>query len=693
MCVGQVAGQGHARVACKQSETKRRLPMPRTPRVPTALILAMASMGLSSAQAMGVGRPQTLSALGQPLNLLFPVQLAPGENLTPDCVRAEVQAGESRLPATLVQLQLEGESENAVRAVRLRSALQVDEPLVTIQLSLGCPARLTRQYTAFIDPPGSNLAPPPAAPVSDLAVVQTYSPALRAALATAEARPAALLAGRAASAPEPAPQLAAVAAEASAASASAAPARPKRSRPAATATATASGEPAAGTAAPGAKTEGRSPVAAAPRRVAPRLQMEPAELLETPSPQPASAAAAASAAQDDEARQRLAKLEQSLQQMQAQQKESEARLAVLQARLAQAEAPPYGHPLTLGLGLLSLALLGFSAWLWRGRQSDRRLHESAWWDELKQEQREARRPDPAPPVAASPAQPAPAPVPPEPALVTSPPVAAPRSAADAGAPALVADPRTWPMAALQPEVELADAAAEPISFQLVEPSVPAPLAAAPAQPGLTVEALIDLDQQVDFFQVLGQDEAAIDLLNSHLDATSPLPHLLLLALYRRRGEAQALAALEADYAQRFGVPAPQPELLGAAELGLREGLESRPELLNRLQARWSDHGASMSELQSLLTGAAGEGLDLAVCRDLLLLYGVARDLSEHEVRSSDIDLFLPLDTPAADMMATMVIQAPVSVNSRGMPLEVDIPLGEDEGGELRPSQAGRLGPF
>lgn len=667
--------------------------MPRTPRVPTALILAMASMGLSSAQAMGVGRPQTLSALGQPLNLLFPVQLAPGENLTPDCVRAEVQAGESRLPATLVQLQLEGESENAVRAVRLRSALQVDEPLVTIQLSLGCPARLTRQYTAFIDPPGSNLASAPAAPVSDLAVVQSYSPALRAALATSEARPAALLAGRTASAPELGPQLAAVAPEAAAASASPvpAPARAKRSRPA-----TASGEPAAGTAAPGAKAEGRS-AAAAPRRAAPRLQMEPAELLETPSPQPASATAAASAAQDEEARQRLAKLEQSLQQMQAQQKESEARLAALQARLAQAEAPPYSHPLTLGLGLLSLALLGFSAWLWRGRQSDRRLHESVWWDELKQEQREVRRPDPAPSTLMPAAPPVPAAEPPAPLPAPAgPSVTAARPVMDAGAPALVADPRTWPMAALQPEGETAEAdaaAAEPISFQLVETSAPAPLAVAPPQPGLTVEALIDLDQQVDFFQVLGQDEAAIDLLNSHLDATSPLPHLLLLALYRRRGETEALLALEADYAQRFGVPAPQPELLGAAELGLREGLESRPELLNRLQARWSDHGASMSELQSLLTGAAGEGLDLAVCRDLLLLYGVARDLSEHEVRSSDIDLFLPLDTPAADMMATMVIQAPVSVNSRGMPLEVDIPLGEDEGGELRPSQAGRLGPF
>lgn len=665
--------------------------MPRTPRVPTALILAMASMGLSSAQAMGVGRPQTLSSLGQPLNLLFPVQLAAGESLTPDCVRAEVQAGESRLPPNLLQLQLEGESESAVRGVRLRSAVQVDEPLVTIQLSLGCPARLTRQYTAFIDPPGSNLAPPPAAPVSDLAVVQTYSPALRAALATAEARPAALVAGRAASSPELNPQLAALVPEGAASRATpAAPppaARPKRVRPAQGAASAPADAAATQTAS--ARPESRSP-AAPPRRAAPRLQMEPAELLEAPSP---AAAPGASAPQDEEARQRLAKLEQTLQQMQVQQKESEGRMAALQARLAQAEAPPYGHPLTLGLGLLSLGLLGFSAWLWRGRQADRRLHESAWWDELKQEQREARRPDP---VAAAPAAPAPSAA----ASETAPPPAPASVPASVAATAgvlvteshstLVADPRTWPMAALQPEGSAGEATADPVSFQLVEPSAPAPLSPQLAPPGLTVEALIDLDQQVDFFQVLGQDEAAIDLLNSHLQAGSPLPHLLLLALYRRRGETEALAALEADYAQCFGAPAPQPELLGGAELGLREGLESRPELLHRLQARWSDHGASMSELQSLLTGAAGEGLDLAVCRDLLLLYGVARDLSEHEVRSSDIDLFLPLDTPAADMMATMVIQAPVAVNSRGMPLEVDIPLGEDEGSEPTPSQAGRL---
>ncbi|MFY8118851.1 MAG: hypothetical protein ACOVLH_13650, partial [Roseateles sp.] len=82
-------------------------------------------------------------------------------------------------------------------------------------------------------------------------------------------------------------------------------------------------------------------------------------------------------------------------------------------------------------------------------------------------------------------------------------------------------------------------------------------------------------------------------------------------------------------------------------------------------------------------------LDLASCRELLLLYGVARDLSEHEVRSTDIDLFLPLDSPASDMMATMVWQTgSAASNSVRAGLEVDIPLGEDEAPTVRPGLPG-----
>ena len=108
------------------------------------------------AWSLGVGRPQAASSLGQPLNLLFPVQLNPGETVTPECVRAEVSAGENPLASSGLHWQVEGDGSR-VTGVRLRSMQRIDEPIVSVQLSVGCPARLTRQYTAFIDPPGLNV--------------------------------------------------------------------------------------------------------------------------------------------------------------------------------------------------------------------------------------------------------------------------------------------------------------------------------------------------------------------------------------------------------------------------------------------------------------------------------------------------------------------------------------------------------
>eukprot|EP01136_Pigoraptor_vietnamica_P010497 Opistho-1_new@3383 len=91
------------------------------------LLTTSLSLGLTTeALGLGVGRPVTQSALGQPLNLVFPIRLNAGETLGPDCVHAEVLAGDARLPANLVQLQLEGESEASVRAVRLQSVVQID---------------------------------------------------------------------------------------------------------------------------------------------------------------------------------------------------------------------------------------------------------------------------------------------------------------------------------------------------------------------------------------------------------------------------------------------------------------------------------------------------------------------------------------------------------------------------------------
>ncbi|HEY1132663.1 MAG TPA: hypothetical protein VGF12_24860, partial [Roseateles sp.] len=102
------------------------------------------------AQALGVGRPTLHSALGKPLDVSIPLALAQGEQLTDSCLRAEVSAGEARVPAGLLQLRLEGEPGQ--QYIRLQSQARIDEPTLRITLALGCPLRLTREFNVFVDP-------------------------------------------------------------------------------------------------------------------------------------------------------------------------------------------------------------------------------------------------------------------------------------------------------------------------------------------------------------------------------------------------------------------------------------------------------------------------------------------------------------------------------------------------------------
>lgn len=607
------------------------------PHVFSVFVLSAAALG--PVQALGVGRPLTLSALGQSLNLVFPVRLASGETLSLDCVRAEVLAGESRLPANLIQLQLEGEGEAAVRAVRLQSLVQIDEPLVTINLSLGCPARFTRQYTAFIDPPVAA-ATPTAAPEP---VLRQYSPALSAALATAEARPEALLApGQAAASAAPAPPVIKPVAKA--------PTRPRR--------------------------PARSPKPSP----APMLQLEPAEVL---TAAPAASAADAASTPDAATLARLSQLEQTLLKLQAENQATRQELKLVSQRLVEAQSTSSQGPWVYGLGLLSLMLAGSSLYFWRSRRGEQLSLESAWWDQARSE----RAPDPVVPAEPSkPAVPTAAAVPAAAVEVVS--HWGSLTAQDEPTLALPSLIAAAPPSPQPPAVAAAELAPEPISFQLEDAPAVTPASVVPANEAVstvTVEELIDLEQQIDFFMVLGQDSAAIELLEGRLrgsGAEVALPHLKLLEVLQRRGDEAAFAVAAQRYAAAFGISAPA---WGPA-IGAGAGLQAQSPTLARLQACWRDSGACMALLQRLLTGRPqGSGLDgglldLESYRELLMLYGVARDLSEHEVRGTEIDLFLPLDTPGSSgMMATMAWQPPAGQRlPPSQALEVDISLDEPE---------------
>lgn len=688
-------------------------------------MLACLAVMSTSAWSLGVGRPQTASALGQPLNLFFPVQVAPGEQVTSECIRGEVTAGESQLLPSTLRWQLETDAQQGVRGVRVRSSQAINEPLVTVNLTLGCSSSFTRQYTAFIDPPGHGnepLADGEAAPRPDTA------PAFQAATSGAgrtAPRDASTARTRASALPE---AVAGPDGPPAAASAASAPPRKRRATGARTTTA----------ARP--DTEQRASGGA-------RLSMEPAEVLAAPSTAPLIAEAASAASAAAEARAQLAVMEKRVADLQAEQRRTNEVLQALREELkaAREQRGTAGTPVwMLVLTLVSLGLAASSLLLWRSRGAGRGAGPQTWWGDpqavapgegaagpsagagagnaasavhvdthadsmhsapgaaaaalVAMDRQELRGGGPAPTTM------------PMPLNITDPertmqlpprgaPAPEPSPTAGASASGLMPS-RPGRSAATAAADDALDALAsleamEPLSFEMRAPpgdTRPAPLLRDLNGLGaVTVEELIDLEQQVDFFLVLGQDDAAIELLSSRLgerDAASGLPYLKLLELYQRRGDRTSFDRVATRFSDQFRARAPS----WSDDLNEGAGLESHPELVERLQSAWVDAAGSMSLLQDLFSHHqeySGE-LGLPAYRDLLLLYAVARDRAEHESRAQDIDVFLPLDATApADMMATMTWQTPPTAADgaarparpgvgQSLDVDLDLTLAEDD---------------
>jgi len=285
-----------------------------------------------------------------------------------------------------------------------------------------------------------------------------------------------------------------------------------------------------------------------------------------------------------------------------------------------AESGRYANPLVYLLATLCAVLSAGLAAMWWLRRRDRRA--AAWWTPPVEV-----NPAPVPVAEQEPAElPETAPVPP--------PVLTHR-----------AEPRR-PEAAPLP----------PVSMPL--PSRPMGLAGEndarviePRRP-MSAEELIDLEQQAEFFVVLGQDDAAIDLLMGHVRSTggvSPLPYLKLLEIYRRRGEREPYDRIRERFNRRFNAYAPEWEV--DPELGL--SLEGYPEVMRRLQGAWSTPSRAMELLDAaLFRRDAGPTFDVPAYRELLFLYGMARDLAERDTGPEGVDLLLPLnDEPAPTMTA------------------------------------------
>ncbi|HEY9066936.1 MAG TPA: hypothetical protein VIO33_18275 [Burkholderiaceae bacterium] len=646
--------------------------------IATGLVLWLTA---PAAHALGFGRVVNATQLGQPLNFAATLRLEGDEALARECVTADVLVGENRLQPNQLRVTLEPGAEPGERNVRITSSTLVDEPVVTVNVSIGCGSHITRKFVAFVDPPLINLAQGGGAAAEP-------APNLTAQRVDSQVAPLTdIVPGNSSGSTAVPPE---------SRGGMRVPPRPSRSRALAAAAPGGSGR--AGVAAssvapkPAAERLARANrMAAAPRPATrgPRLQLEAApsvaervaaaasdsamgsvassSIVDAAVKAAFAAAAASAASAADAAGQQLAKerarlqaLEDGITQLRSESQASQKALAALQVRLNQAESERYANPLVYALAWLSALLAVAVAALW-WRQS-RQQGNAQWWS-------------------------APAPN-----------AGKPERPARAGE-GILREPISAPQVfATGPDVAGASYEASPV----FDPPRPAPAAAAPvvapvmaAVPSpvpdreareLSVEELIDLEQQAEFFIVLGQDDAAIELLMSHVRSSggiSPLPHLKLLEIYRRRGDVEAYQRIRERFNRRFNAYAPDWE----SDLQQGRSLEDYPAVMQQLTSLWSGPERTMEHLDGLLFRRTqdGETFELPAYRELLFLYSIARDLAEQDASrpGADVDLLLPIGEPdhgpiSQLMTATSSLDAR-PLHTSTLPLDVDVSFGHGTG--------------
>jgi pilus assembly protein FimV len=626
----------------------------------TAWAVGVLLMGMGMpAWSLGFGRPVSRAILGETFSVTVPVRLESAETLDDDCLAADVFFGDDKLPSSVIKTTLLP-GQGAERTVRVSTTALINEPVVTLYVVAGCKAKVTRKFVAFADPPmvapatmaqgaapvavGGTALPGKDAstPVSDGAVSSGVSSA-------SALKPTPLEGGRgkgsrAARASNRDGVAASVAASNGPVS-SALMAKPSNAH--------------ASLSEPKSRKKAREAMSARidnaePKESSSRLVLDPVEAdavvapnlsmsgqmvsvpadLDSPEARDRRAAAAAlwaamSASPEQLARDRIRmqELEQRLAKLQQDAASAREKVVSMEARVREAEDARLSNPIVMGLaGACVLLAGGLGFVLWRQRQ---REAAGTWW-----------QPDAEPDTSLDEAH----------SLAerslertSAEFVAVLPAAAQGAAPAVDAAPVHQPAQAMLPE---------PAASGVVPtvPSLPtAPPAAAPlpsaqtvrtslikseeqdAAREITVEELIDLEQQAEFFVVLGQDDAAVELLESHVQNTagaSPLPYLKLLEIYQRLGRKTQYQQVQGDFNSRFNAYAPSWE----ADLQQGHALEEYPGVIERLQALWSPPSQAMDVLQKSLTrpDESVETFDLPAYRELLFLYAVARDLSERE---------------------------------------------------------------
>lgn len=577
-------------------------------------------------QALEFGAASPKAVLGAPLDFEVVLEGAPADESLRRCVQADVAMGAVLLPPQAVSIGLR--SRDSRTWVRVRTTSVVDDPLVGVVVSVGCPARLTRRFVVLADPatvPRATLpsrlqvleedkAPPPPThssrsqdPITRSGAPGVIGPEASGDHGSVEAR-----AGRVASR-SPAP------------TAANPPSRLEMLAPSI-----------------GSGRDQPGPVvspqpAVTPGRHAPRADTVAPTTPDRVSPDTSDPGADLGST----ALARVQSLENSVLALRAEARQQRDALARLETALAEAEFR--SHLAWGAAALCALALSLVTGWTLRRPRAPSRAG-SPWAPESR----------------------APAHLmPTEPGLGS-----VDRSLQGLSAPAVAPDPASGgslerdapaddnrgsltepPQASVDggrvrspAEIDPGEGAAERTRLMASSAvSMSAPLQAVP------VEESLDLEQQVEFLTVLGREDSAVEFLSEHLrktGGTHPTPFLKLMDLHRRRGEREAYERVRARFNQRFNAVA---AAFGAPVVP-RLGLQAHPDLMRSIERVWPQPLDAVTLLENLMfRSASREPLDVSALEEVVFLHDLARNLEQQVApKSITVDVLLPLGEVQTD---------------------------------------------
>ena len=560
-----------------------------------SILLSMA-LGTTAAS---LGRYSGAVVIGRPLDIRVQAVAGADEDLSAQCVQAEVFFGDNQIGPGSVRTSIQRSAPDAEASVRVQTTIPVNEPIVSVQLKAGCVAAFSRRYVLLADPLSE--------PATTAASASDGSPVAATLNAETRALP-----------PQPVIPAARTGAATASSPVQGQPSVVARSRPAPLANpGPARDKPASVV---------RRPVDV-PKDSVPRLQLDPVDmslaierdpalklslsLLSAPTSNEQERAAAAqlwkalNASPDDILRdtQKLSVLEAEAKGLREQEAKNKAALQAMEAQIDQSR---YMTWLAYLLGALLLLSFAGLFWFWKRRsQSATGTGSKDWW-------------------ATGAAKGAKAAVKP---------AGASRSKMmdldlDLGDESGMDELRVLHDDARESEAGMLSASDRreyPVSQMGVSRSV-------------ATEELFDVQQQSDFFVSLGEYDQAIGVLKAHIAESqepSALAYLDLFKLYHQLNRRDEYDRLRAEFNHQFNAGAPPFDQYS----DLSRGLESYETAFGRIQALWPEPRVLDVSENSIFRYASDgdEVFDLEAYRELLLLHAIAKDVIKRDAGGDSSD--------------------------------------------------------